>query len=149
MAFSVPCEILLGSLWLLCSLRLSSIFSLFFFFRLWILCSHPVHPGNVSNTRTTSRTGCLTATVAPPPNNKKAVISSSRKDRMYVDFIHNRCCRSSQDQQNRKKHDVPGRLGLIPVRDGVLIALLKPVDEPLCPAVFYQLVSDIIMNDIS
>lgn len=87
-------------------------------------------------------------TVAPPPNNKKAVISSSSKDRMYVDFIHNHHYRSSQDQQNRKKHNAPGRLGLIPLRDGVFTALLKPVEQ-LCPAVFYRLVSDIIMNDVS
>lgn len=31
----------------------------------------------------------------------------------------------------------------------MLMALLKHVDEQLCFAVFYQLVSDIIMNDIS
>lgn len=68
---------------------------------------------------------------------------------MYVDFIHNHPYRSSQDQQNRKKHIERGRLGLIPVRVGVLLALLTPVDEQLCPAVFYQLLSDIIMNDIS
>lgn len=120
-----------------------------FFFRLWIWCSHSVHPGNTSNTRTRARTGCLTVTVAPPPNNKKTVISSSSKDRMYMDFIHNHCYRSSQDQQNRKKHNALGRLGLIPVRDGVFTALLKPVEEQLCPAVFYRLVSDIIVNDVS
>lgn len=127
----------------------SPVFFPYFFFRLWIWCSHSVHPGNTSNTRTRARTGCLTVTVAPPPNNKKTVISSSSKDGMYMDFIHNHCYRSSQDQQNRKKHNAPGRLGLIPVRDGVFTALLKPVEEQLCPAVFYRLVSDIIVNDVS
>lgn len=67
---------------------------------------------------------------------------------MYVDFIHNHCYRSSQDQQNRKKCHVPGRLGLIPVRDGVLMTLLKAVDDQLCPALFCQLISDVIMNGI-
>lgn len=125
-AFCVPYEIVLGSLWLLHSLRLSSIFSPAIFF------SGYEYDAAVQFTLETLQTLVQPQGLVVQPllwlhsQITRKLISSSSKNRTYMYFIHSLHFRSSQGQ-NRRKYNIPGRLGLMPLRDGVYMMLLKPV----------------------
>lgn len=124
-AFWVPYEIVLGSLWLLHSLRLSSIFSLFFF-------SGYEYDAAVQFTLETLQTliqpqGLVVRPLLwlhPQITRELSFLVPARTGRTQTSFID---ITIEALGIRRQKHNISSRLGLVPLRDGVFMMLHRPL----------------------